>query len=114
MSITALTGIVPEWYTPESQKESSTPARFKLKPLDSKQLVEIQGYHTPEGAIAPAGLYRAFEISVIEWENVNDSNGRALKCNRGNIKTIPIDIIAEAGAEVISVSFLGETDEKNL
>lgn len=114
MSITALTGIVPEWFTPESQKESDEPARFKMKPLDSKQLVEIQSYHTPEGAIAPAGLYRAFEIAVMEWDNVNDQNGKALKCNRGNVKVIPIEIIAEAGAEVISISFLGAADEKNL
>jgi len=113
MSITALTGIVPEWFTPDSQKESDNPARFKLKPLDSKQMVEIQGFHTAEGGIAPAGLYRAFEISIMDWENVNDRNGKPLKCNRGNVKAIPIEVIAELGAETISVSFLTDDDEKN-
>lgn len=113
MSITALTGLVPEWYTPESETESDNPARFKVKPLDSKQMVEIQAYHKPEGGISPEGLYRSMEISILEWENVLGVNGKPLKCTRGNVKAIPIEIIAEVGAHAISISFLSEDDEKN-
>ncbi len=114
MSITALTGLVPEWFTPDSEKDSDEPARFKVKPLDSKQMVEIQAFHQPEGGIAPAGLYRAMEISILEWENVNDARtGKPLKCTRHNVKAIPIEVIAEVGAHAISVSFLNEEDEKN-
>lgn len=113
MSITALTGLVPEWFTPDSQKDSDDPARFKVKPLDSKQMVEIQAFHQESGGIAPAGLYRSMEISILEWENVNDANGKRLKCTRHNVKAIPIEIIAEVGAHAISVSFMSEDDEKN-
>lgn len=113
MSITALTGLVPEWFTPESQKDEDDPARFKVKPLDSKQMVEIQQFHTDAG-IAAEGLYRAMEISILEWENVFDAQGKKLKCTRHNVKAIPIEIIAEVGAHAISVSFITEDDEKNL
>jgi len=113
MSITALTGMVPEWFTPETEKGSDDPARFKLKPLDSKQMVEIQGYHK-DGGIQAEGLYRAMELSIVEWENVNDIQGKPLKCNRNNIKTLPIEVIAECGAQAISVSFLTDDEEKNL
>jgi len=114
MAITALTGLVPEWYTPEDEKESDDAARFKLRPLDSKQMVEIQGYASETKGIAAEGLYRAFELSILDWENVNDGNGKALKCTRNNIKNIPVEIIAECGAQAISVSFLSEDEEKNL
>lgn len=114
MAITALTGLVPEWYTPEVEKESDDAARFKLKPLDSKVMVEIQGFANEGTGIAAEGLYRAFELSILEWENINDTNGKPLKCTRNNIKNIPVDIIAECGAHAISISFLSEDEEKNL
>ena len=114
MSITALTGLVPEWFTPEVEKGSDDAARFKLKPLDSKQMVEIQGHRQPEGGIAAEGLYRSFEMSLMDWENVNDVQGKALKCTRTNIKAIPIEIIAECGAQAIAISFISEDEEKNL
>lgn len=114
MSITANTGLVPEWFTPESEKGEDDAARFKLKPLDSKQMVEIQTYLTAEGgSIGAEGLYRAFEISLLEWENINDGQGRPLKSTRTNIKVIPIEIIAECGAHAISISFLTEDETKN-
>ena len=114
MAIKALTGLVPDWYTPESQREADEPARFKLKPLDAKEMVEVQDYHDPDkGQIKPEGLYRALELSLTDWENVNDQNDRPLKCTRTNIKTLPIEIIAECGAEAINRSFLSEDDEKN-
>lgn len=113
MSITALTGLVPEWYTPDSEKEKDDAARFKVKPLDSKQMVEIQAYHKEGGGISPEGLYRSMEISILEWENVLGVNDKPLKCTRGNVKAIPIEIIAEVGAHAISISFLDEDAEKN-
>lgn len=113
MSIQALTGLVPEWFTPDSERESDDAARFKLKPLDSKQMVEIQAFHKEGGGIAPEGLYRAMEISILEWENVLGINDKPLKCTRHNVKAIPIEIIAEVGAHAISISFLSEDDEKN-
>lgn len=113
MAIKALTGLVPEWFTPEVEKGSDDAARFKLKPLDSKQMVEIQGHRMNEGGISPEGLYRTFEMALIDWENVNDVQDRPLKCTRTNIKAIPIEIIAECGAQAIANSFVSEEDEKN-
>jgi hypothetical protein len=113
MSITANTGLVPEWFTPTSQEGEDNPARFKVKPLDSKEMVEVQAFHTAEKGIGAQGLYHAFEISIIEWENVNDGQGKALKCTRTNVKAIPIDVIAEAGAHAISISFLSDDEIKN-
>lgn len=112
MAIKALTGLVPEWFTPESERDSDDAARFKVKPLDTKEVVEIQNHRTENG-IGPEGLYRAFELSVIDWENVNDRNDKPLKCNRTNFKAIPIEIVAEVGAHAITISFLNEDDEKN-
>lgn len=113
MSITANTGLVPEWFTPEDQKNEDDPARIKVKPLDSKQMVEIQAFSKEDGGIAAEGLYRAFEISLVDWENINDAQGKALKCTRTNIKALPIQVIAEAGAHAISISFLSEDETKN-
>lgn len=113
MSINALTGLVPEWYTPESEKESSDPAKFYVKPLDTKQIVELQKFHKAEGGIEAEGLYRSFELSVSDWDNVNDAQGKKLKCTRTNFKVIPVEIIAEVGAHAIEISFATEDDEKN-
>ncbi len=113
MAIRAMTGLVPEWFTPEDEKEASEPARFKIKPLDQKQLIEIQNHRRDDASISPDGLYRSFELSVVDWENVNDQNDKPLKCTRNNFKHIPIEIIAEVGAQAISVSFINEDDEKN-
>ena len=113
MAIRALTGLVPEWYTPESEKGEDDAARFKLKPLDSKEMVEIQSYHTEAEGIRPEGLYRALELSLLDWENVNDDQGKPLKCNRNNIKRLPIEVVAECGGQAINISFLSEDDEKN-
>lgn len=114
MAIQALTGMVPEWYTLADEKESSDAARFKVKPLDTKEIVELQKFHKDEGGIEAEGLYRAFEISVNDWENINGRDGKPLKCTRSNFKTIPIQVIAEVGAHAIAISFLPEEDEKNL
>jgi hypothetical protein len=114
MAIKALTGLVPEWYTPANQEGESEPARFNLKPLTSPQVAKLQSFFNLEtGEISGSGLYESAILSIIGWENVTDHEGKALKCNSINAKKLPYEILIELGGVALSNSFLSDDDEKN-
>lgn len=115
MTIKALTGLVPEWFTPEDEKEASDPAEFLLRPLKAPQVAKLQGeFHRESGEISGKGLYEAAVAGIADWKNVVNHEGNTLKFTRTNIDVLPYALLLELGGQVLSRSFMTGEDEKNL
>ncbi len=115
MTVKALTGLVPEWWTPDSEKEDSDPAEFLLRPLKAPQIAKLQGeFHSESGEISGKGLYEAAVAGIADWKNVVNHEGKPLKFTRSNIDVLPYVLILELGGQILSRSFLTGEDEKNL
>ena len=114
MTIKALTGLVPEWFTPEGEKEDSEPAEFLLRALNAPQVSKIQReFDTETGAISGVGLYEAAVLGVTDWKNVVDHESKPLHYSRRNLDVLPYALVLELGGQVLANSFLTGEDEKN-
>ncbi len=114
MSITAITGLTPEWFTPEGQEGETDPAAFEIMALTSPQIATIQQYFDGEtGAINGVGLYKSAVMGIRNWRNVKDHKGEVQKFSKRNIDTLPYTLLLELGGQIIANSFLSEEDEKN-
>lgn len=110
----ALTGLVPEWFKPESLPDDDE-SEFEVTPLNQRRLAEIQNHYDPEsGAMRPTGYYLAFEMGCSNWRNVQDAEGNEFKYSSRNMPLIPIRVAVEVGAQVVNVSALSEEERKNL
>lgn len=110
----ALTGLVPEWFSPETLEEGDE-AQFEVTPLNQRRLADIQNHFDPEaGTMRPTGYYMAFEIGCTNWRGVTDQDGKDFPFSLRNMNKIPIKVAMEVGAQVINVSALTEDERKNL
>ena len=114
MTVKALTGLVPEWFTPEGEKEDTEPAEFLLRALTAPQVAKLQSeFNSETGEIGGQGLYLAAVQGVTNWKNVIDHEGKPLKYTRRNIDVLPYALILELGGQVLANSFMTGDDEKN-
>jgi hypothetical protein len=117
MPITAISNLTPEWYTPECEKGVDDPTRFKLKPLDGKEYMEIMSEfrreESGEFTISSRGLHAALKYGLVGWENFMDSHGKDVKYSPHNLGKVPPIILQELAGEIINRSELGETERKN-
>ena len=114
MSIKALTGLVPEWYTPEGQDDDPNPTAFLLTPLKAPQVAKLQKYFDGvTGEIGGEGLYEAAVMGVTDWRNVIDHEDKPLRFTRRNFEMLPYEKLLLIGGQVLANSFLTEGDEKN-
>ena len=110
----ALTGLVPEWFSPECLDEGDD-AEFEVSPIVQRKVAEIQNHYDNEaGRMKPTGYYLAFEIGCTGWRNVTDADGKELKFSVANLGKIPVKVAMEIGAQVVNVSVLTEDERKNL
>ena len=110
----ALTGLVPEWFSPESLDDGDE-AEFEVSPVSQHQLAEIQNhYDMVNNHMKPTGYMLAFEIGCTNWRGVTDHDGKDLPFSIRNLTKVPIKVACEIGAQVVNVSSLTEDDRKNL
>lgn len=94
------------WYTPESQRQSSSPAEFLIKTFPyhflsafklSEDISKLEGVHlnTIERSI--------FEYCVIDFHNVTDANGLPV-ATEDLIKVLPTEIINDILGFIFSTS----------
>ena len=115
MTIKALTGLVPEWFTPDSETDDETPASFELRPLTSPEIAKLQNEFDREtGAVSGKGLYDAALLGVVNWRNVTNHEGEALAFNKTNLSKLPYMVLVELGGQSLANSFITGDDEKNL
>ncbi len=114
MSIKALTGLVPEWYTPAGQEDEPNPSSFELTPLKSAQVATIQKFFDRvTGEVGGEGLYNAAVMGVSNWKNVDDHEDKPLKFSRRNVEFLPYEHLLIIGGEVLARSFITGEEEKN-
>lgn len=115
MALNAAPKLKSDWFTPESERESDNPTRFKYKPLDSVQMTEVLLHvSTESGTITGKGLNLAVQYGLEDWENLMDPDtGKPLKFGRMNIKRVPNSILLDLANTIIEASDLGEAEEKN-
>lgn len=118
MAIRALKGLVPEWYTPESEAEETSPAQFKLQPLNGMQYLEVMS----NGVVTPDGMFRAnhsgrellLKFGLKDWKNVEDHDGAPLQFTPANFDYLPPEILTELGNKILTDSTLaGDARKKS-
>jgi len=116
MAITVNKKLGSTWYTPDSEKESEEPAKFKIKQLNGEQLDDaLNGAVMSEGGrlrLSPSGVRAALKAGIEDWEGINDG-GDKLKCTHVNHRFLPWSLRQELAGEIINQSMLSEEDEKN-
>lgn len=119
MSTKALTGLVAEWFTPTNQRgdEVEDPTRYKIKPLDGLQFLEVasHGKVLANGDFLPdhTGRLLLLRHGLKDWENLLDHAGEPLAFNLARIKFVPVDHLGEIASEILQLSALGAEDRKN-
>lgn len=117
MTTKALTGLVAEWFTPADQADDETPTRYKLKPLNGLQFMEVaqHGNVDGDGAFTPnhKGRLLLLHHGLKDWENVVDDKDESLGFNLARIKFIPTTHLVEISNELLMRSALGAEAEKN-
>jgi hypothetical protein len=115
MAIKALTGLVPEWYTPTMEDEKDEGASsFHCYPLTQPQVLEVQQYYSTERKdFLPMAYAIAYKLGCRGWKNVFDMDGKPLKFNNVTRDKLPAQVLAEVGANIINMSVLGDDEIKN-
>ncbi len=115
MSINALTKIAPTWYTPESEKDSDDPTRFKIRPLTPPERESVTELDD-DGSfnIPPKNFGQVLRLGVVDWENFNDAEtGKPIKFSYTNHWRIPWEIRLELAGQILISSQLSGDEEKN-
>ncbi len=115
MSITALKKIVPDWFTPSSEKDGDDPTKFKIRALTSPQLEDVFEFVQGQGlGVPPRNYSRVLKHGLVDWtDNFCDENDKKLKSNFTNHDRIPFGIRSELVGEIIVRSQLDEDDSGN-
>jgi len=117
MALTINTNISPAWYVLESEVNDELPAKFKIKPLDGEQYIEVfaEGEVTRLGDLKlnGLGLKMALRYGLTGWENINDANNKPIKFSTHNIRKLPMEVLSELASEVINRSTPSEDEIKN-
>lgn len=110
MAITAMTGLVPEWFTP-AQPESDRPTRVKIRPLTGLENLEVSA-EIGGGRIGDAQKI-ALRFGVVDWENVDDERGNPLPFSLENLKLLPVNVLSEIAIRIIRGSKMDDEKAKN-
>lgn len=110
MAITAMTGLVPEWFEPE-QPESERRTRILLKPLNGMEHLSVQNELAMRRTSDAQKL--ALELGVVGWENIDDAAGNPLPFSRESVWLLPVSVLAQAAMRIINISRLSESTAKN-
>lgn len=117
MSITAISKLIAEDYIPQSDIDSDNPTKFRLRPLNGMQYMEVMSelIRNDDGQlrISGKGMKMALQYGLIGWSNFRDEDGNELKFNILNVEKIPPVILSELASEIISRSEIGEEERKN-
>ena len=115
MGIKALSGLVPEWYTPAGQEDDPTPTRFRLRPLNGSEYGEVADYIDMVGGrifIRNAGRDLCLKTALLDWENFEGFDG-PLEFSMNAIDLIPHTLRVELVNRILEISTLGEEQVKN-
>lgn len=122
MSIRAVKGVTPEWYTPASEMVEGDDgaliapegaARFQLRPLTQMQLHEVMPEVNFEREhITRRGIEMCLRYGLTDWQGVEDDDGAALPCTFENAQRLPYYLHQELASQMVLKANISEDDEK--
>ena len=115
MAIRALSGLVPEWYTPAGQDDDASPTRFQIRPLNGRELGMVSDHISIADnrmLIAAEGVDRCRAMGLQDWENLEGENG-PLRFSRNAMDLLPVGIRRELASKIVTISYLSDDNRKN-
>lgn len=115
----ALKHLVAEHYVPLSERDSETPTRFLLRPLDGIERLDVTYYRDEMGnlSLSSSAARAALKHGLQGWENFLDDAGSPVMYIPGdrdaNLKRLPAELVAELATEIFVRSVLTEDERKN-
>ena len=114
----ALNPLVPEWYTPEEEKEDPNPTEFLIRPLSGVERADVEFRHDElHGAsMTERGARVCLKHGLRGWKNFQDSEG-PVKFNdinpEENMRRLPLSLVTELAFQIWHKSHLNERALKN-
>lgn len=105
-------------FVPSSQKGETSPFSVSIKPLTSKQVLLLEDKLVKRSGESDVTFstgefsYNTCKLGIIEWENIEDSEGKTLKLVKGSdgtvsdvsMSAIPSAMITEIANIIITIS----------
>lgn len=115
----ALKALKPEFYVPITERDSSTPTRFMLRPLDGIERLDVAFYRDDFGNISLSSnaAKSALKYGLMGWENFMNEDGSPVLYTAdrdANMKLLPAELVVELATEIWVRSVLTEEERKNL
>lgn len=111
--------VTATWYTPRSETENETPARFKLRGLTGLEFIEVQQKvrQNDEGGyvITAEAMHVALKYGLCDWEAFVDSHGADVpfaRSQKDNIARLSSTLVIELSNEVMARTELPDEVKK--
>lgn len=109
--------LTPKWFTPTTEKDATTPKEFKIRPLTSVELWEVNSHMKMIDAdhigMSFDGQKAALKFGLVDWKNVEDTEGSPAKCHIINWELVGSWTLNAISREIIAISELSEAERKN-
>jgi len=109
--------LTPKWFKPDTEKDKENPQEFKIRPLTSVELWEVNSHMKMIDAdhigMSFEGQKAAVKFGLIDWKNVDDSEGNPAKCNIINWRLLDSWTLNFISRKIIAISELAEAERKN-
>lgn len=109
--------VTPKWFTPLTEEKKENPKKFKVGPLNSVQLWEVNTHFkmidSEHIGLSFEGQKLALKYGLLDWENVKDEDGKDAKCNQANWHLVDSWCLNFAAKEILSLSELADAERKN-
>jgi len=109
--------LIAKWYTPKTEEKKQKPKKFKIRPLTSVELWEINSHMKLNAnnqlAISFEGQKLSLSLALQDWENVFDEKGEKAKCHEGNWHLVNPYCLSMAANEARLISEVTEDERKN-
>ena len=115
MTLQVNTKLVTEDYIPESEKETTNPATFVLKPLNGSEYLDVMCHmiDDDEGGqrLSRQGIEKIFKYGVKGAINIIDSDNKPIKDLTPDMFG-PV-LLSEIASHVMAISEVTEKERKN-
>lgn len=111
MAMTAISGLEPEWYTP-NQPDDGAPTEFLLKPLNGMEYAAVLVHSNAAGGVSIQGVREAIRYGLIDWKNFNDADGKAVPFSQLNSSRINAVTLLELADKILEISELTGDQKK--
>ena len=117
MAISAVKGLVSEFYTPEQDGDEAEKTAFEVKPLNGLIAMEVlsEGRTDENGNLhlSAAAMNKALRHGFVGWRHFNDETGKEIKFSVTNFHRVPPMELNNIVNKIINMSQLTGEEIKN-